>query len=93
MTYVELTLISPYIQDSVNAVFVNFFDEIYNDKDSICRSDILKAERKRDLKVKPLITEEQYTIYQIFMGRKRIDELNRMKEWHNKLVGKNKPNL
>jgi len=60
------------IQDSLKVTFTQFFDEVCKKRESGNRPDIKKMESERDLKVKSLLTNEQFTIYQIFMAEKKL---------------------
>jgi periplasmic protein CpxP/Spy len=73
-TILDLTkqiAITPAIQDSLNITFIAFFTEMKKGQESRTRPDMEKIEASRDLKVKRLLTEEQFKIYQKFMEEKK----------------------
>ncbi len=73
-TVLDLTkqiAITPAIQDSLDITFFAFFSEMKNGRESGTRPDIEKMEADRDSKVKKLLTDEQYNVYQKFMEEKK----------------------
>ncbi len=68
--FVKNVNISPTIQDSLNVIFINFFNNMDKNRMSGERPNINKmknAEGNRDLKVKSFLTDEQFKAYQKFM--------------------------
>jgi len=66
--------ITPAILDSLKNVFINFYNEMDKDRKSNNHPDMdrmRKIEGNRDLKVKALLSEEQFKAYTKFMENER----------------------
>ena len=63
--------LSPAIQDSLKVAFIYFFDDMKKERESGNHPDMVKMESKRDLKVKTLLTDEQFIAYQKFMEERK----------------------
>lgn len=62
---------TPAVQDSLKAVFVNFYDDVKKERDAGNRPDMANMESKRDLKVKKFLTDEQFQAYQKYMEERK----------------------
>ena len=66
--------ITPAIQDSLKNIFIGFYSEMDKDRKSNNHPDMdrmKKIEENRDLKVKALLSKEQFNAYTKFMENER----------------------
>jgi len=63
----EKITLSSETQESLKTIFYDFHTEMHKSMESGTRPDITKLETDRDKKVKALLTDEQYKVYQKVM--------------------------